>query len=196
MSALLVSTLCLSICLPFSFSLFLCVCMSVSVSVSVSFSVYLSVGLSLQLVVQAFSLSWFTIPRTPSSYRREKSVLFDTRPQSRPQSPCSCMPERAGESIWTVFERLERLEELEIRYSRPERETISHNRLLEALTLKETRIVLCETRSLDSFAAAITRSITQSCPAGYVTQRVELKNDMISGTWTNSSGRTSLNWRR
>ena len=27
----------------------------------------------------------------------------------------------------TVFERLERLEELEIQYSQPERETISHN---------------------------------------------------------------------
>ena len=41
----------------------------------------------------------------------------------------------------TIFERLQRLEKLEIQYSQMERETISHNRLLEALnTLKATRI--------------------------------------------------------
>ena len=43
----------------------------------------------------------------------------------------------------TVFERLGTLEKLEIRNSqalaKPKRETISHNRLLEALTFKETR---------------------------------------------------------
>ena len=43
----------------------------------------------------------------------------------------------------TVFERLERLEELEIQYSQPERETISHNRLLQAITFKATRIAFC-----------------------------------------------------
>ena len=39
------------------------------------------------------------------------------------------------------FERLERLEELAIQYSQPERETILHNRLLGALTFKPTRIL-------------------------------------------------------
>ena len=48
----------------------------------------------------------------------------------------------------TVFERLE---EVEIQYLQPERETISHNRLLEALTFKET----CIAFSLRSFIAAI-----------------------------------------
>ena len=56
----------------------------------------------------------------------------------------------------TVFElgvqRLETLEELEIQYSqalaKPERETTSHNRLLEALTFKETRIALSSPVSL------------------------------------------------
>ena len=51
----------------------------------------------------------------------------------------------------TVFElgvqRLETLEELEIQYSqalvKPERETNSHNRLLEAFTFKATRIAIC-----------------------------------------------------
>ena len=42
----------------------------------------------------------------------------------------------------TVFERLGRLEELEIQYSQPERETILHNRLLEALTFKATHIAI------------------------------------------------------
>ena len=50
--------------------------------------------------------------------------------------------------FWTVFElgvqRLETLEEIEIQYSqalaKPERETNSHNKLLEALTFKSTRI--------------------------------------------------------
>ena len=56
----------------------------------------------------------------------------------------------------TVFElgvqRLETLEELEIQYpqalAKPERETNSHNRLLEALTLKGPRIALSSPISL------------------------------------------------
>ena len=48
----------------------------------------------------------------------------------------------------TVFERLG---ELEMQYSQLERDTISHIRLLEALTFKATRIAFC----LHFFIAAI-----------------------------------------
>ena len=54
--------------------------------------------------------------------------------------------------LGTVFERLGTLEELEIQYSqalaKPKRETISHNRLLEALTFKATGIFIGTIRSI------------------------------------------------
>ena len=66
----------------------------------------------------------------------------------------------------TVFElgvkRLETLEELERQYSqalaKSERETISHERLLEALTFKVTRIAFC-LPAFSRFFIALIRSI-------------------------------------
>ena len=68
-------------------------------------------------------------------------------------------------TVWDV-QRLETLEELEIHgYSqalaKPERETNSHNMLLEALTFKATRIAFCSSVSL-SLQSAVYRNINST----------------------------------
>ena len=56
-------------------------------------------------------------------------------------------PNEFGTAFQLGVQRLETPEELEIQYSqalaKPERERNSHNRLLEALTSKATRIAFC-----------------------------------------------------
>ena len=68
----------------------------------------------------------------------------------QPDVPCNTLlliPNEFGTVFELGVQRLKTLEELEIHHlqtlAKPERETNSHNRLLEVLMLKVTRIAVC-----------------------------------------------------
>ena len=93
---------------------------------------------------------------TAASYATEVIRVYSVE---RACNTLLLIPNKFGTVFGLGVQRLETLEELEIQHSqalaKPERETISHNRLLEAFTFKATRMNASRIAWFDKFQVMI-----------------------------------------